>query len=350
MGLDARKTLGAVAFASVLILSSPVCIAGTLTLTAAGASNGFTLTTFATVDPGATLNMGPYGVGVLPNGNVMVNNYSNDTRYIWPDLDGQTVSTALNAINPSGALDGAFARAGGQLYGGVFPQFVQFNSNGSVNHALTGVTQNPYFGMWGNPSNGHVIATTDQGQIIDINPAGNGGTGSATVLASPGLVYDGLTVSPDGSTIYVEENSHIIGYATSTGAQIYDSGALTGGPDGIGVISSTNGALNGKLIVNFNGTSLIGFVALLDPSTNTLTTIASGGTRGDYVSPDPTNGSVFLDYSDIVYRLSCGSGCAIGQTVTTSSAPTTPAPPSLLLLLTGLAAAGMYFAGRRLAR
>ena len=348
MNLDVRKTLSAVAIGTVLILSTSVCAAGTLTLTAAGVSNGFTLTTFATVDPGGTLNMGPYGVGVLPNGNVMVNNYSNNTRYIWSDVDGQTVSSALSTIASSGALDSAFARAGGQLYGGIFPQFVQFNTDGSVNHILTGITQNPYFGMWGNPANGHVIATTNQGQIIDINPAGNGGTGSATVIASPGLVYDGLTVSPDGSTIYVEENSHIIGYATSTGTQIYDSGVLSGGPDGIGVISSTNPALNGKLIVNFNGSSLVGFVALLDTSTSTLTTIASGGTRGDFVSPDPTNGSVFLDYSDIVYRLSCGSNCAIGQAPPMTT-PTTPAPASLLLLVTGLAAVGVYFAGRRFA-
>src|SRR4030081_3682285 len=104
MRLDPRKALGAVALGTFLILSTSVCAAGILTLTPAGISQGFSLTTFATVNPGGTLNMGPYGVGVLPNGNVMVNNYSNNTRYIWPDVDGQTVSSALSAITSSGAL------------------------------------------------------------------------------------------------------------------------------------------------------------------------------------------------------------------------------------------------------
>ena len=325
MGLVARRSAEIVA---ALLITLPAAYAGgTLTLTPTGAADGFSLTEFATVDPGGTLNTGPYGVGVLPNGNVMVNNYSNDTRYIWPDVDGQTAASALAAIHPSGALDTAFARAGGQLYGAVFPQFVQFNSDGSVNHVLTGVAQSPYFGMWGNPVNGHILATTGQGQLIDIDPTAHGGAGSATVIASPGLVYDGVTVSPDGSTVYDVENYHVIGRNIASKAQVYDSGLLDGGPDGLGVISSPNAALNGKLVVNFNGNPLVGFVALLDPATNTLTTIASGGTRGDYTAPDPTNGSIFLTYSDIVYRLSCGPKCAIGLT-----APPPPAVTSVVSL------------------
>jgi hypothetical protein len=97
------------------------------------------------------------------------------------------------------------------------------------------------------------------------------------VVATPGQVYD---VSPDGSTIYVAENYHVIGRNIATGSIVYDSGVLFGFPDGIGVISSNN-ALNGKLIVNFNGVGLnAGFVGLLDRATNTVTTIASGAGRG----------------------------------------------------------------------
>jgi hypothetical protein len=230
-------------------------------------------------------------------------------------------------------------------YGGVFPQFVQFNSNGTVNHALTGVTQTTYFGMAGNPVSGHLLATTGQGQIIDINPAGNGGTGSATVVTSPGSGYDGVTVSPDGATVYFEQNSHIYGYTIATGALVFDSGALAGGPDGIGVISSNN-SLNGQLVVNFNGVGLVGSVGLLNPTTKVLTMIATGGTRGDYVSPDPTNGSVFLDYSDVVYRLSCGPNCAIGG----AALPATPAPATWLLVGIGFACLLLYQVRTRLLR
>lgn len=72
-------------------------------------------------------------------------------------------------------------------------------------------------------------------------------------------------------------------------------------------------------------------------TSNTHTTIASGGTRGDYVAPDTTIGSLLLTYSDIVARLSCGTGCSIGSKV--------PEPMSLALLAVG--AMGIAFARRR---
>jgi hypothetical protein len=327
--------------------------AGTLTLTATGISDGFQLTTFATIDPGTFLNQGPYGLAVAANGTVLSNNYSNNTLFVFHDVDGQTPGSAITSITPSNSFSGGYASAGGNVYGNVNQQFVQFNTNGTVNHVLTGVTQTAYFGMAGNPVNGHIISTTGQGQVIDIDPNANGGTGAATVIASPGLVYDGVTVSPDGSTAYVVENFHVIGYNLGTHAQVYDSGLLAGNPDGMGVISSNN-SLNGMLVVNFNGTNLVGFVALLNTTTNALTMIASGGTRGDYVAPDPTNGSALLDYSDVVYRLSCGSGCSIGSpgatpTPTPTPGPSpTPAPATLWLTLAGLAGAGLLLSWRRL--
>jgi hypothetical protein len=268
--------LSHLAAGAVAILGFGNLEAATLTLTPAGVSAGFVLTTFATINPGATSNTGPYGVAVTSTGKVLVNNYINNTRYVFNDVDGQTVGTAISAIANSNSQDAAYASAGGQAYGGVFPNYVQFNGDGSVNHILTGISQPSYFGMWGNPANGHILATTDLGQIIDIDPNASGGAGSSTVIATPGLVFDGVTVSNDGTTVYSVENFHIIGRNIATHAQVYDSGLLAGQPDGIGIISSNN-SLNGKFIVNFNA----GTVGLLDPSNNSLVTIASGGTRGD---------------------------------------------------------------------
>jgi uncharacterized protein (TIGR03437 family) len=234
---------------------------------------------------------------------------------VFPDVDGQTVATAIRTIKPSGSQAGAFARAGGQAYGPVNVQFVQFNPDGTVNHVLSGVSQTPWFGMWGNPVSGHILTTTGQGQLIDIDPLANGGLGTSTVIATPGTGYDGVGVSPDGTIVYVVQTDHIVGYNISTHAQVFDSGLLAGQPDGVAVISSANSALNGKILINFNGLTInAGFVGLLDPVTKVLTTIASGGSRGDYVSPDPADGSAFLSYSDVVYRISCGANCSIGQT------------------------------------
>lgn len=305
--------------------------ASSLTLTNAGKKDGFVLSTFATVNPGNanTFNYGTFRVAVASNGNVIVSNYPNDTRYVFSDRDGQTVSSALNTITPSGSSASAYATAGGQAYGGVNGQFVQFNSDGTINHILTGVTTSPYLGMAGDPSNGHIIASSNSG-LIDIDPAGNGGTGSFRVINGSAF-GDGVSVSPDGKTAYFEQGS-INGYNIASGALVYQSGSLFNSPDGTGVISSKN-SLNGQIIVNTNA----GEIDLLNPADNTFVAIATGGTRGDYTSPDP-NGTLFLDYSDTIERLACGTNCSIGPPPPTSPEPATFGLLGLPLLAMGLKA------------
>ncbi|HEY5176043.1 MAG TPA: hypothetical protein VII95_10830 [Terriglobales bacterium] len=284
-----------------------------LTLTPAGISLGFTLSTFATLDPGNTgCCDGPFGVALAAPDRVLVYNAGNGTRYVFHDVDGQTRGSAITSttLNQTGAL--AYATAGGLAYGGTsqFGQFAQYDTSGNVIKILTGVPQMTLRGMWGNPVDGHILATTFQETIIDINPSGTGS--SRTVTSGSSFAWDGLTVSPDGKTVYGVSSGSILGYNIATGNQVFNSGLLAGGPDGMGVISSNN-QLNGDLIVNFNGNGVnTGFVGLLNPNTLQLTVIASGGTRGDYASPDPTNGTLFLDYSDKVYRLSCGPNCSLG--------------------------------------
>ena len=40
-----------------------------------------------------------------------------------------------------------------------------------------------------------------------------------------------------------------------------------------------------------------------------VTLVATGGSRGDYVGVDSTNGTLFLTQTDSVYRLDCGPSC-----------------------------------------
>ena len=59
-------------------------------------------------------------------------------------------------------------------------------------------------------------------------------------------------------------------------------------PDGTEVISG--GTFNGDVVVNNND----GTVGLIDATTGLETIIATGGTRGDFVGPDLTDGTLFL--------------------------------------------------------
>jgi hypothetical protein len=314
--------IGALVVAGMVAQAAPVQ-ANPLTLTNAGTTLGFTLSIFAITNPGYnSCCNGPFGLTVTQTGHVIASVNGTGTRYQWNDVDGQTLASALSS-HASDSSTTAYANAGGVAYGSQGGRFVQFNGDGSVNHILTGVTATPYLGMWGNPVNGHIIATSSSG-LIDIDPLANGGNGSFRVINASAF-GDGVSVSPDGTIAYLA-NGNVVVYNIATGAVITTENAGCSGLDGTGTISSSN-VLNGQIVANCND----GTVTLINPLTNTFQVIASGGFRGDYVAPDITNGTLLLDASDVIYRLSCGPNCVIG------TGPTTlPEPTSMVLLGSGL--------------
>jgi hypothetical protein len=325
---------GVLAFAAVAVcwaLASPA--EASLTLTAAGIADGFTLTTFVS---GYNAQYGPLAQGILPNGNVLTGSLITPGPhiYVFPDVDGQTLGSAISAtpyVCTTGNCNYAITTAGGQVYGAQAQggHYQRFASDGSSSPILGPVaTLTSDLGMWGDPVNGHIIASSNAG-LVEIDPV----AGTFRVI-NPGLFPDGVTVSTDGLIAYVENGGTIQSYSIATGAliQTYFTGHS---PDGTGVISG--GLFNGDVVVNDND----GTVGLLDPTTSVFTIIANGGTRGDFVSPDLSNGTLFISQNEQVARLSCGPNCSIGG----GGGGPLPEPGTLALL--GLGVASLAYRRRK---
>lgn len=322
----AAAIVGGVALALGLLAVQPA--SANLALTPDGIADGFVLSTFATTNPGNTgCCSGPFGLGVNSAGNVLVNTGAG-TLYVFKDVDGQTPASAL-FTQSSNNFVGAFTSVNGTVYGSTDGgNYESFNLDGTVANAnvfpqLAGASG---LGMWTNPVTGHILSNSALG-LIDIDPT----TGNFFVITGSG--GDGVSVSPDGKTVYSEQGS-INGYEDApNGAQVYNSGFQFPSPDGTGVISG--GTFNGDLIVNDNQ----GNIYLLDPITNISDEIATGGTRGDYTQVDTNNGSLLLDYSDIVARLTCPNCSFVPP-------PSTPEPAAWAMMLIGFVGVG-YLGYRR---
>ena len=221
---------------------------------------------------------------------------------MWCSQPCHSGGTALASATLPGV--DAVAAIGGKTYAAVLGGgiYTVSSSLGLAPLSVPGFTHS--WGFWANEVTGHLLAASDSG-VYDIDPA----TGVARFIASAGFI-DGVSVSPDGKTVYVSaySKSRVQGFDIASGTQVFDSGYLGGAPDGTGVVSS--GPLAGDIVVNNND----GTVGLIDPGTGIDTTIASGGNDGDFTSPDANNGSLFLSNIDATYRLRLASG-SIGGTV-----------------------------------
>ncbi|MEO8925471.1 MAG: PEP-CTERM sorting domain-containing protein [Caldimonas sp.] len=310
------------ALASMAMACASLNAHAVLTLNAAGIAEGFALSTFYT-DPGA--NLGLIDAVNAPDGSIIGSGYGRGQVFKFPDIDGQSFGSALLSATPGGTPTG-IASVGGHVYVGLLGgSYYDVNTTtlSFTQVALSG-TVNARYGLWGNQTNGHLLASTTQG-LLDINPL----TGTFTTVGLPPGNTDGVTISPDGSIVYNETNStSIFGYSLLSPdptVPVFSATGLPGGPDGTGIISG--GLLNGDIVVNNND----GTVGVIDKLTGIETIIATGGSRGDLVGPDGSNGTLLLSSTDQMYRLSCGANCAIG------SVPVVPEPTTVALLGVGLA-------------
>jgi hypothetical protein len=307
----------------ILLLGSAGPAHADLALTQAGLDQRFSLTTFATGFPNI-YDIGPLGIVFPAGGGVLVSDYPGNVRLFPSNSDGQVAGPVVQNYG-LGNADG-MAQVGNAIY--VAQQLrgaiVQLNPDGTWKRDVaTGLTFPT--GIAANPANGHLIVSTAStvNKVFDVNPT----TGTSVPIINAEL--DGLTISPDGSKLYAaSENGHLVGYELATGKQIFDSGFIPGQIDGA---SLGTGILAGNIFVNTN----FGTVVEVNLATGLQTLIAAGGSRGDFVTVDPTNGSLLLTQTDSILRLTPPPGGGFGGFNPGPADPLVPAPSTFALLALG---------------
>ncbi|HUP82468.1 MAG TPA: putative Ig domain-containing protein [Pirellula sp.] len=269
-----------------------------LKLTPDAISAGLELTEFARKFPVANNLAGPLGIAFSSSGGVLVSDYGGNVRRFPSHADGQDASLFAPSQNYGfeGAID--MAQIGRNIYMTQITSasVVQLDEEGKFVQTIVTGLQRP-LGIVANPKNGHLIVASDKDLIYDVDPIAK----TSTVLFHASL--DGIAISSDGSVLYgasvAGPQGHIIGYSLINGGIgniVFDSGFVAGGADGIAI---GGGEFEGQLFVNTNQGSLVA----IDLTTKQQTTIASGGTRGDFVKVDPTNGTLLLTQTDTIARL-----------------------------------------------
>ena len=289
--------------------------AGGLTLTAAGQAQGLRLTTFATGFPSLPVgngNQGPLGIAFTSGGGVLVSDKPGNVRLFSSDTDGQNAANAPVGQNygSTNALD--LAQIGANIYMTRYfkGDVVQINNDGTFRQVIVTGLSTP-LGMAADAANGHLYANNFlNNTIYDIDPIAK--TKSVFVNASA----DGVSISPDSKTLYAAlTNGHIAGFDIATRKQIFDSGPIPGGVDG--TAAGAGPIFSNYVFANTNS----GQVYEVNLTTLSQTLIATGGSRGDFVTVDTTNDTLLLTQTDSIVRLSGASF-------------TIPEPASLMMAMT----------------
>jgi hypothetical protein len=250
------------------------------------------------VGPGAPLDDGKY---------LFVADECNGTLYRLPTTGG----SAAHALKAKTGMILAFAKLGTHYFAARYstdstaglwefdPTTLAWKSSAPA------VPLIDIRGVAVDPKTHDVFLSSDQKIVRVHNLTGKKPVVTTFVTGSGGDLFDALAFNASGSILYVTDrynypNIHVVGF-NRAGKSVLDVVDPYQG-EGLAV------AKNGVLFINNNGTNggspaTYGSVSTLAPNATTLTTVASGGTRGGFAAVD-CKGYMLVDQSGTVVKLS----------------------------------------------
>src|SRR5580698_7434063 len=158
-----KSSVGPIVAAAAAFMTFASPSHATLTLTPGGIALGFSISTVVAPVPGGT-GVGVLGSTVNPAGQIIFNSSADGTNYRFANADNQTLANAISST-PEQGFPEALVTANGSVWsgGGVLHRL---NSDGSLAQAFSTIPAT--YGMWTDPVNQHIIASTG-GSIIDID-------------------------------------------------------------------------------------------------------------------------------------------------------------------------------------
>ena len=284
-----RGILGIAVSLAAGILVLPITARGGMIVTAAGVSEGFSLSSFSSGYSSGSAGQ-PRGIAFTSSGVLVSDTSGNVLRYL-SDSDGQNAASAIVAQNYGSFNATDLATVGSRTYltGRITGELWQLNPDGTLNQVIDANIPNAT-GLVADPSNGHLyVSSLTNNNIYDVDPIAK----TKTVIFNAN--FDGIALSADGKTLYGASGNDILGYSLVTHSLVFDSGFIAGIPDGAAI---GLGPLLGNIYANTNG----GTFVQINLMTLAQTVIGTGGSRGDFVTLDP-NGSLLLTQTDSILRL-----------------------------------------------
>jgi len=266
-------------------------------------------TVFVTGVPSCTIpsgGAGPVGLVFDPS-HFFTTDYCNGTTYRFPLTGGDVSSPEASAQN---GLNQGIAVSGGAYYGlagsnsNIAPGLYAFDPN---TLAVTGPMIAPFSKpsavvvdpVSPDPTNPDLFVSTSSGIFRVHNP-----NSVAMVTQFVRGNFDGLYFTSDGARLYGAEVSvqHVFGFDRSA-TQVLDVDLFGHGPDGVAVAKDNamigSMDVSGNVFVNSND----GSIERIDTNNgNTVSVVAMGGSRGDFVTVGPDN-CLYATQSDRIVKL-----------------------------------------------